>query len=154
MSIPITPKLAGLGAVVLAAALGGAAVATSASATPSAKAAASSTTRHIQKVGTAAYKPVTSGSGAPASVSTEIPKAFGPEASEGAKAASAASAGVLNRSLAPAGAARTAKARANAAAVPNGVIRNGPQLLASFDGLNLRDQRTANGGNQFTVEPP
>ncbi|HKX39581.1 MAG TPA: hypothetical protein VJO99_00360 [Burkholderiaceae bacterium] len=30
----------------------------------------------------------------------------------------------------------------------------GPQLVASFDGLTLRDQRLANGGNQFTVEPP
>ena len=29
-----------------------------------------------------------------------------------------------------------------------------PVLGVSFDGLNLRDQRTANGGNQFTVEPP
>ena len=30
----------------------------------------------------------------------------------------------------------------------------GARLLASFDGLTLRDQRLANGGNQFTVEPP
>ena len=30
----------------------------------------------------------------------------------------------------------------------------GGRLLASFDGLNLRDQRLANGGNQFSVEPP
>jgi hypothetical protein len=30
----------------------------------------------------------------------------------------------------------------------------GPRLLNSFDGLTLRDQRLANGGNQFTVEPP
>jgi len=30
----------------------------------------------------------------------------------------------------------------------------GPRLAASFDGLDLRDQRLANGGNQFTVEPP
>lgn len=29
-----------------------------------------------------------------------------------------------------------------------------PELLTSFDGINLRDQRLANGGNQFTVEPP
>ena len=29
-----------------------------------------------------------------------------------------------------------------------------PKLLVSFDGLNHRDQRLANGGNQFTVEPP
>jgi hypothetical protein len=27
-------------------------------------------------------------------------------------------------------------------------------VLRSFDGLNHRDQRTANGGNQFSVEPP
>jgi hypothetical protein len=32
--------------------------------------------------------------------------------------------------------------------------RGGPRVAASFDGLNLRDQRLANGGNQFTVEPP
>ena len=30
----------------------------------------------------------------------------------------------------------------------------GPQLVGGFDGLNLREQRLANGGNQFTVEPP
>ena len=30
----------------------------------------------------------------------------------------------------------------------------GEHLRASFDGLNLRDQRLASGGNQFTVEPP
>ncbi len=30
----------------------------------------------------------------------------------------------------------------------------GPKLVKSFDGLNLRDQRLANGGNQFTLEPP
>ena len=29
-----------------------------------------------------------------------------------------------------------------------------PVLGVSFNGLNLRDQRTANNGNQFTVEPP
>lgn len=29
-----------------------------------------------------------------------------------------------------------------------------PDLLLSFDGLNHRAQRTANGGNQFSVEPP
>jgi len=30
----------------------------------------------------------------------------------------------------------------------------GSQLLGGFDGLTLRDQRLASGGNQFTVEPP
>ena len=32
--------------------------------------------------------------------------------------------------------------------------RFGPRLLNSFDGLTMRDQRLANGGNQFSVEPP
>ena len=33
-------------------------------------------------------------------------------------------------------------------------MRNGPQVLTSFDGINHRDQRFANNGNQFSVEPP
>jgi hypothetical protein len=33
-------------------------------------------------------------------------------------------------------------------------LRAPAQKLVSFDGVNLRDQRLANGGNQFTVEPP
>ncbi|MEN3305737.1 MAG: hypothetical protein V7603_1939, partial [Micromonosporaceae bacterium] len=76
MSITISPKLAGLGAVALVAALGTAVVATSASATaPSSKTAAPvGSVRHVQRVGTAAYRPVPVGSGAPASVSTEIRK--------------------------------------------------------------------------------
>jgi hypothetical protein len=32
--------------------------------------------------------------------------------------------------------------------------RFGRRLLGSFDGLTMRDQRLANGGNQFSVEPP
>ena len=32
--------------------------------------------------------------------------------------------------------------------------RSGSKLVTSFDGLRLRDQRLANGGNQFTAEPP
>jgi len=30
----------------------------------------------------------------------------------------------------------------------------GSRLQGSFDGLNFRDQRLANGGNQFSIEPP
>ena len=30
----------------------------------------------------------------------------------------------------------------------------GPNLIGGFDGLTMRDQRLANGGNQFSVEPP
>lgn len=32
--------------------------------------------------------------------------------------------------------------------------KSNPQLKLSFDGLNHRQQRLANGGNQFSVEPP
>jgi hypothetical protein len=153
MSITITPKLAGLGAVALVAALTTAAVPGSASATGNQAVAPTSVTRHIQKVGSAAYTPVPAGSGAPAAISTEIPKAFGPEAQGGGDVANAV-AGTTNRSMAPTGRTRQSRASANAQAVPNAVVRNAPQLLASFDGMNHRDQRTANGGNQFSLEPP
>jgi hypothetical protein len=35
-----------------------------------------------------------------------------------------------------------------------GVAASNPELGTSVDGLTARDQRLANGGNQFTVEPP
>jgi hypothetical protein len=39
--------------------------------------------------------------------------------------------------------------------VPSSAVAGAnPELGASFDGLRARDQRLANGGNQFTVEPP
>jgi hypothetical protein len=34
------------------------------------------------------------------------------------------------------------------------VVGAGPAVRASIQGLNHRDQRTANGGNQFSLEPP
>lgn len=34
------------------------------------------------------------------------------------------------------------------------VVNSNPGLFASFNGLNHPDQRLANGGNQFSVEPP
>jgi hypothetical protein len=34
------------------------------------------------------------------------------------------------------------------------VAGTNPELSLSFNGLNFRDQRRANGGNQFSVEPP
>jgi hypothetical protein len=36
----------------------------------------------------------------------------------------------------------------------NGLAHANPELDRSFLGLNHRDQRTANGGNQFSLEPP
>jgi hypothetical protein len=128
-------------------------------ASTSAAAATTGTTRHILKVGTGAYTPTGTGSGAPASIATEIPKAFGPEASEG-DAARAATAGPVgpNRSLAPRNRASLSGsaggATSNGPVQAGGVIRNGPQLLTSFDGINHREHRTANNGNQFSLEPP
>ena len=34
------------------------------------------------------------------------------------------------------------------------VAGSNPELALSFRGLNHRDQRLANGGNQFSLEPP
>jgi hypothetical protein len=45
--------------------------------------------------------------------------------------------------------------RGRAAATVTGATSTpSPRLLRSIDGLNHRDQRTANGGNQFSLEPP
>ena len=125
-------------------------------------AAAASNTRHIQRSGTAAYQPRPAGSAAPGPLSTEIPKAFGPEASEGGDAVTRRAAGRSfrpDRSLAPGSAqGRSNDSPSTAGTVESqtsgGVVRNGPRLLTSFDGLNHHDQRTANNGNQFSVEPP
>src|SRR4051794_24621690 len=121
-------------------------------------AAAASNTRHIRRGGTAAYQPRPAGSGAPGALSTEIPKGFGPEAGEGGDAVTRRAAGRSfrpDRSLAP----RSAQGKSNDSpttagtvdgqATTGGVVRNGPRLLNSFDGLNHHDQRTANNGNQF-----
>ena len=37
---------------------------------------------------------------------------------------------------------------------PNKRAKSNPALGTHFEGLNLHDQRFANGGNQFSVEPP
>jgi hypothetical protein len=100
--------------------------------------------RHVQRVGTGAYTPTPTGSGLPGPLSTEIPQAFGPD--EGLAAAAVAIPGA-DRSMA-----RPSHARSTSG--PRGVVRNGPQLVTGFDGLNHRDQRTANNGNQFSLEPP
>jgi len=64
----------------------------------------------------------------------------------GAPAAGAARAGV-NRSV--------GRARGRGGAVQgDGGDDATPGLALSFQGLDFRDQRTANGGNQFSVEPP
>jgi len=44
--------------------------------------------------------------------------------------------------------------RGSGSAVPSAKVKSSPQLVRSFDGLIHRDQRLANNGNQFSVEPP
>ena len=46
------------------------------------------------------------------------------------------------------------KPLANPIVASQGLAESNPELEASFDGLTSRDQRLANGGNQFSVEPP
>jgi hypothetical protein len=47
------------------------------------------------------------------------------------------------------------EARLAGPAVAGTAVENrNPTLTSSFNGLNIHDQRTANGGNQFNVEPP
>jgi hypothetical protein len=141
-------------------------------ASPAAAAPAAPFVRSIQLAGTASFQPRPTGSGDPASLSTEIPAAFGPEAHDGADsgsasanatpAAPASKASKPDRSMSRAGALAAGRAGDDVAssaaptlAQSDGVIvRNGPQVLTSFDGLNHRAQRTANGGNQFSLEPP
>jgi len=56
-------------------------------------------------------------------------------------------AATLNRSIAPgAGTGQTVRG--------NGRAKSNPEIVSSFDGLNFFNQRFANNGNQFSVEPP
>jgi hypothetical protein len=94
-------------------------------------------TRQIASSGSTVIHAVPAGSGA-----IEFPELAGePRDGEGAGDA-------VNRSLSPGtpGHGLTVGATAKP--------KSSPQLVRSFDGLNHRDQRTANGGNQFSVEPP
>jgi len=82
----------------------------------------------------------------------ELPEGFEHDGSAraGAAKASGAKRSVHDRSLTPSGAG-AAQARPGSKL---GVVRTGPRLLRSFNGLNQFDQRYADNGNQFTVTPP
>jgi len=54
---------------------------------------------------------------------------------------------VVNRSIAHGHAGGSSNGNANRA-------KSSPELLGGFNGLNFHDQRYANGGNQFSLEPP
>jgi hypothetical protein len=100
--------------------------------------------RHIHLGGTGAYRPTPTGSGRLGPLSTEIPRTAGPD--EGFGPATPGAQG-SDRTLARP--ARPAKSTGG-----NAVIRRGPHVLTSFDGIDHVDQRTANNGNQFSIEPP
>ena len=109
----------------------------------SARPASGAVVRHVHLGGTGAYRPTPTGSGDLEALSTEIPRAAGPD--EGLAAAPARLG--PDRTMARPTAAKAAPGA-------HGVVHRGPQLLTSFDGINHRDQRTANNGNQFSLEPP
>jgi len=94
-------------------------------------------------------------SGTGSSISGDAP------ASGSADATTVEFAGQLDAADGPAPYAGTIVNRSNSSGSADGVAVNGaqkaksnPLLNASFEGLNLYQQRYARGGNQFTVEPP
>jgi hypothetical protein len=106
----------------------------------SAPARADGVTRQITSGGTTTIRDVPVGSGA-----IQFPE-FAGEPREGERA-EAAGAAAMNRSL-------SSGTAGSGLSVATGKSKSSPQLITSFDGLNHRDQRTANGGNQFSLEPP
>src|SRR5262245_59355153 len=108
---------------------------------------AAGATRSISASGSTSYQP------APGADQLGIqPSELGPGLAEEADAAGAHSNGVnRSRSIAH-GAPSVTRVPVTAG---QGVSRTGPlQVLSTFRGLNHRQQRTANGGNQFSLEPP
>ena len=75
---------------------------------------------------------------------TQAPELFLSESEDGP----APFAGVIDRSLTQSGGGK------NGTAASSKNAKSNPQLGLSFDGLNFRQQRVANNGNQFSVEPP
>jgi hypothetical protein len=66
---------------------------------------------------------------------------------EGEEEQAVAAQAVTDRSLSP-------SAPGGVAAAASKNAKSNPQLGVHFNGLNHRDQRLANGGNQFSLEPP
>ena len=106
---------------------------------------ADTTTRQIPSGGTTSIRGGALGNGALQQPEIRLGEEREDEA---AARAAARQAGVTGRSLS-----RGLRGHA-AAAIAGASVASNPQLLRSIDGLNHRDQRTANGGNQFSLEPP
>lgn len=101
--------------------------------------AATGTTREIASGGTTSFQPTTTG----------VDGIQWPEFTTGDSDAGqpAYNGNIVDRSQSQ-GSGQGASANSGQKAKAN------PELKTSFDGLNMRNQRFANGGNQFSVEPP
>jgi hypothetical protein len=103
----------------------------------------SSYTRQIPAGGTTSIRPGATGAG-----SLQQPEVrSGSEGEEGAGSFDRPRPGYKNGKF--------PKKPLDAPIVPSSeVVGENPELALSFDGMNHFDQRTANGGNQFSLEPP
>ncbi len=133
-------------------------LAPAATAAPAAASPQTQVTRALQLGGTSTYRATAAGADLFAR-GTEIrqeagPDAFGAAATGRRAAASESTPDHRSESRSGRLSGGAGAAATSAAVRPSEVVRTGPQLLQSFLGLNLRDQRLANNGNQFTVEPP
>src|SRR5205085_3123915 len=105
-----------------------------------ARAAGGSYTRHISSAGTSSFTSASDGTSDPA-----WPEFVGSTDNNPGPAPYNGS--IFNRSQ--------SQGNSQGASVNSGKkAKSNPQLNLSFDGLNHRQQRLANGGNQFSVEPP
>ena len=99
-------------------------------------------TRQIHSVGTGVVNSVSPGSDAIAN--PEIDDAM--MAIDAHDIGGDASGPVVNRSIAP--------GPGSGVSTQSGKAKSNPQLQLSFDAINFRQQRLANHGNQFSIEPP
>jgi len=80
--------------------------------------------------------------------------ADGAASKAGSKALTKAHGGFTYNRRLPHTASGTSRSTPLSAVRDSGVVRTGPQLKGSFDGIDHFDSRTADGGNQFSGEPP
>jgi hypothetical protein len=102
--------------------------------------------RQIAAAGTATLPLLVDGSDA--IQNPELPPSFGSDAAGASSGNTANAAGLVNRHMS------RYERDGGESESEHGVAPTNPQLLASFDGLNHFNQRVANGGNQFSLEPP
>ncbi|MBT2117054.1 hypothetical protein KK141_10030 [Dyella sp. LX-66] len=106
---------------------------------------ASPATLKLQRSGTTV--PVTTPLGGAPITSLELDPATSAGDADSGDVGDVGSKPVINRGLPHGNAGSNRLANAKRA-------KSSPELLGGFDGLNFHDQRYANGGNQFSLEPP